>query len=156
LRDDYPNLEILLVEDRSTDATPAIADRLASEDSRLHVLHVTDLPEGWLGKVHAMQRGREAASGDWILFSDADVHVTPGTMRRAIAYCQARNLDHLAVLPELWSSTFLLDTMLASFIRILCISCRIWAVEKPDTRAAGGVGAFNLIRATALDRAGGL
>src|SRR5262249_7674179 len=93
--------------------------------------------------------------GEWLLFSDADVHVSPGTMRRAIAWCEQRGLDHLAVLPELWSSTFLLDTMLAAFIRVLCLSCRVWGVENPNSRAPIGVGAFNLVRRSALERAGG-
>lgn len=155
LRDDYPNLEVLLIDDRSTDDTGAIVDRLAAADPRVRVLHVRELPAGWLGKVHALQRGTEMATGDWLLYSDADLSVKPGTLRRAVAYALERNLDHLAVFPELWHSTFLLDTVLATFVRVLCVAGRLWAVENPRSSASVGVGAFNLVRRSAFEKTPG-
>jgi cellulose synthase/poly-beta-1,6-N-acetylglucosamine synthase-like glycosyltransferase len=86
LADDYPALELIVVDDRSTDSTPEIVDRLAAEDPRLRVVHVEELPEGWLGKVYAMSRGLAAAGGEWVLFSDADVRVKPGTLGRAMSW----------------------------------------------------------------------
>jgi glycosyltransferase involved in cell wall biosynthesis len=153
--DGYPDLEIVLVDDRSTDGTAEIIDRAAAADARVRAVHIRELPAGWLGKVHALQRGVEAATGEWLLFSDADVHWGPGTLCRCMAYTLQRGFDYLALFPELWRSTFLLDVLLASFVRVLCVAGRLWAVEDPHSSAAAGAGAFSLVRREALERAGG-
>ena len=76
----YPSLEVIAIDDRSTDDTGALIDRAAAADPRVVAVHVTELPDGWLGKVHAMARGLERATGEWVLLSDADVHVEPGAL----------------------------------------------------------------------------
>src|SRR5271156_645521 len=70
---DYPSLEIIAVDDRSKDATGKILDDFAAHCPRLRVVHVTALPPLWLGKPHALQKGYEQSTGDWLLFTDADV-----------------------------------------------------------------------------------
>ncbi len=100
LEETYPDLELILVNDRSTDATGSIADTLARVEPRIQVVHVGLLPEGWLGKVHAMQRGYERASGEWVLFSDADIHLAPGVLEQVLAYAEQERCDHVCVLPE--------------------------------------------------------
>ncbi|MBU0617570.1 MAG: glycosyltransferase family 2 protein [Planctomycetes bacterium] len=155
LNDGYPNLEIILIDDRSDDGTGEIIDRLAAADSRVHALHITELPEGWLGKVHALHRGVETATGDWLLFSDADVHIEPDTLSRSVAYCLERKLDLLAVLPEFWPRTFLLACVFASFVRQICLAARMWAVDDPRSTAFVGVGAYTLVRREAFERTGG-
>ncbi len=155
LQDDYPNLEIVLIDDRSGDGTGEIIDRLAANDPRVHVLHIRELPADWLGKVHALQRGYEASSGEWLLFTDADVHWVPGTLRRSVAHALARGLDHVAVIPELWRAAFLLDVLLATFVRLMCLLGRLWAAGDPRSTAAAGVGAFNLVRRAAFERTPG-
>jgi glycosyltransferase involved in cell wall biosynthesis len=81
LSEGYPALEVVLVDDRSVDDTGAQARALAANDARLTVSRVDELPDGWLGKVNALRQGLSVARGEWFLFSDADVHIAPGTMQ---------------------------------------------------------------------------
>ncbi|MCX7426812.1 MAG: glycosyltransferase family 2 protein [Planctomycetia bacterium] len=152
---DYPDLEIVLIDDRSEDDTGRIVDRIAAEDARVRPIHVTELPDGWLGKVHALARGVEAAGGEWVLFTDADVHMAPTTLRRAVAHAERHALDQLAVAPEMWPNGWLLDAMISLFLRVFCVGMRVWAVGDPRSRAFIGVGAFNLVRRSALERTPG-
>ena len=156
LAQDYDEIEIVLVDDRSTDETGEIIDRLAAGDARARVVHVTELPDGWLGKVNALRRGAAECSGEYLLLTDADVHFEPRAVRRAIAYCCARELDHLAALPTLWPRSLLLDAVLGQSIRQLMCGARAWLVKDPASSAAVGIGAFNLLRREALEQAGGL
>jgi len=156
LAEGYPALEVLLVDDRSTDGTGALVDRLAAEDSRVRAVHVTSLPPGWLGKVHALREGVALASGEWILFSDADVHLAPGALQRAIAFAEAHHLDQLAVLPELMPVGWVVDAALASFSRTGLVMGRVWRISDPRSSVGGNVGAFSLFRRSALERTPGL
>jgi glycosyltransferase involved in cell wall biosynthesis len=156
LANTYPELELVLVDDRSTDATGALADRFAQTEPRLQVVHVEQLPEGWLGKVHALQRGLERASGEWLLFSDADVHLAPKTLERILAFAEHERLDHVTVFPQFTCSGFLLQLTLVSMFRMVCVRTRMWEVSDPNSPASLGIGAFNLVRRSALERTPGL
>lgn len=155
LSQDYPDLEFVLINDRSADATGEIIERLATSDARVRALHIARLPEGWLGKVNALNTGVRESSGEWLLFIDADVHLAPTTIRDAIAYCIARDREHLALLPTFNPASFWLDVALASFMRLGIIGSRPWAIENPRSRASIGVGAFNLVKRAALERTPG-
>lgn len=152
---DYPDLQIIVVDDRSDDATGEIIDRAAGRDARVQTVHVTELPDGWLGKVHALSVGAARAEGEWLLLTDADVHLRADALRRAVAFAEARGLDHLAVLPRLETSSLLVEAMVAAFLRIFPVAMKVWAVSDPKSRAFIGVGAFNLVRRAALDQTQG-
>jgi len=156
LKETYPEIELILVNDRSTDATGAVANAFARTEPRLQVVHVDTLPEGWLGKVHAMQRGYERVSGEWVLFSDADIHLEPGVLERVVAYAEREQRDHVCILPTVTCSGPVLQATLSTFFRMLCVGARLWAVPDPRSSAAIGVGAFNLVRRAALARTPGL
>ncbi|MBX3185393.1 MAG: glycosyltransferase [Labilithrix sp.] len=155
LASDYPDLELIVVDDRSRDATGEIVDRLADGDRRVAPLHITTLPPGWLGKVHAMHRACEIATGEWILFSDADVHLEASALRRAVAHCEAKGLDHLAAFPHVWSSGLWIDAALTALLRLLVHAGRLWAISDPKSSATVGGGTFNLVRRELFDRIGG-
>src|SRR5713226_4172183 len=103
---DYPNLEVIAVNDRSRDTTPRILDEFAAGHSRLRVVHITELPSGWLGKPYALQKAYEASTGDLLLFTDADVRFKPDVLRRAITLAKQRNLDHLTLFGEIEMAGF--------------------------------------------------
>ena len=155
LRQDYPDLEIILVNDRSTDGTGAIIDRLAKSDSRIRAVHVHTLPDGWLGKVHALQCGVAKANGDWLLLTDADVHFAPTTLRRALAYVWNCAADHLALIPRTIQKSFWLDVVVQAFGLLFLIATRAGGVNQPGSKSYVGIGAFNLVKADTFRRTPG-
>ncbi|MCK4666561.1 glycosyltransferase [Candidatus Dependentiae bacterium] len=155
LKEDYPNLELIIINDRSTDCTGEIIDRIALEDKRIKALTITELPKGWLGKVHAQQKGLEQAKGEYLLFSDADVHYEPGTLKKIIAYCEANFVDHLSAIPELWAPNFIVEVIYTIFGRLFLAGLQAWKVNNPKSRAYIGVGAFNLVRRESFERTEG-
>lgn len=152
---DYTDLEIIAVDDRSTDGTGAIMDRLAAEDVRLQVVHVTELPAGWLGKNHAMHLGGQAATGEFLLFTDADVHLDRSVLRRAVGYAQSHTLDHLVLFPEVVLKGFWETVSVWFFGVMFSMTFRPWRLADPNNDSFIGVGAFNLVRAEVYRRAGG-
>ena len=151
---DYPNYEVVAVNDRSRDRTGEIMDRLAAQDSRLRVLHLTELPSGWLGKTHAMWKAAQQAQGEWLLFTDADVSFRPDVLRRALAYALAERADHLVVIPTPLLFTVGERMMLAFFQSLFFFGHRPWKVADPKARDHMGVGAFNLVRRSAYEGMG--
>ena len=152
---DYPALEIILVDDRSTDGTAEVIDRLAKADSRIRAVHVTSLPAGWLGKVHALQRGVEMARGEWLLFTDADIHFSEGALRRAIAVAIGQGADHLTLIPRTVQTGFWLAVAVRAFGLLFLLTTRAASVNRPGSNAFVGIGAFNLVKAETFRRTAG-
>ena len=155
LAQDLPDLEVVAVDDRSTDGTGAILDGLAGEDGRLAVVHLTELPRGWLGKNHACHAGGLRARGDWILFTDGDVVFAPGALPRALAHARALGVGHLVAVPRfvapgLWERAFV-----TFFAALGSTAFRVFELSRPGTRGFVGVGAFNLVRRDAYRSVGG-
>lgn len=155
LAQDYPSFEVVAVDDRSTDGTGAILDRLAEGRERLGVVHQTELPPGWLGKNHALHRGAALATGELLLFTDADIMMRPDALRRAVSLMAVRGVDHLAVAPRLHTggpwATMALNTFLIVFFTVF----RPWKARDPESRHHVGIGAFNLVSAAAYRAIGG-
>jgi cellulose synthase/poly-beta-1,6-N-acetylglucosamine synthase-like glycosyltransferase len=155
LRLDYPDYELIVVNDRSEDATGAILAQMSAHEPRLRVIQVTELPAGWLGKNHALWAGARAAAGDLLLFSDADIVMEPTVLSRAVSYLLEQRADHLAVTPVLAMPSLFLDMFGASFILFFCMFARPWKARDPKSRSHIGIGAFNLVRSAAYWQAGG-
>lgn len=154
---DYDNYEVIAVNDRSTDHTGEIMDRVAASPAahgRLRVVHVTELPPGWLGKTHAMWSAGLQAGGDWLLFTDADVLFKPEVLRRALAYAESENADHVVVFPRIIMKRPGEKMMIAFFQTLFTFGHRPWRVADPETKDHMGVGAFNLVRRTAYEAVG--
>jgi cellulose synthase/poly-beta-1,6-N-acetylglucosamine synthase-like glycosyltransferase len=152
---DYGNLEIDVVDDRSTDRTGEILDRMATADPRLRIVHIRELPPGWLGKNHALWLGAGKATGEFLLFTDADVVMDPSALRRAIGAMVADRLDHLTATPDIERPSLLFEMFIGAFSLFFALFTKPWKVKDPDSPSHVGIGAFNLVRASAYRAAGG-
>ncbi len=152
---DYDNLEIDVVDDRSTDRTGEILDRMATAEPRLRIVHVRDLPPGWLGKNHALWLGAEKATGEYLLFTDADVVMDPSTLRRAMSIMVSDGLDHMTASPQIEQRGLLFEMFIGVFSLFFAIFVKPWKVKDPKSPRHVGIGAFNLVRAEAYRAAGG-
>ena len=154
---DYPNYEIIAIDDRSTDRTGEIMERIAASPQAhgcLKVIHVDSLPTGCLGKTHAMWTAGKQATGDWLLFTDADVLFKPDALRRALAYAEGEPADHVVLFPRMIMKNPGEKMMIAFFQTLFVFGHRPWKVADPDTQDHMGVGAFNFIRRRVYEAVG--
>jgi len=154
LAQDYPDLEVIAVDDRSADGTGALLHEVAARERRLVVLRVDDLPAGWLGKNHALWRGAEQARGEWLLFTDADVVFAPDALRRAVGYALEQGLDHLTLAPRLIAHGIFLRAFVAFFGYAFITLWGAYLANDPKSKRGVGIGAFNLVRRDAYERIG--
>jgi hypothetical protein len=154
LSSDYPNLEVIVLDDRSSDGTGDIARRVAAGDARVRVLRIDTLPDGWLGKVHALDQGMRVARGEWVVMSDADVVMSPRTLGLAMA--KANDADFLALLPHFEHGSLALDALVHDFIRVVTPFADAPRIADPTSSLVVGGGIFNLVRRSAYDKTPGL
>jgi glycosyltransferase involved in cell wall biosynthesis len=162
---DYDKYEVIAVNDRSTDRTGEIMERVLknprfSQKTRemghpvLRIIHHDRLPVGWLGKTHAMWTATSEATGDWLLFTDADVLFKPDSLRRALAYAEAEPADHVVLFPQMIMKRPGEYMMIAFFQTMFVFGHRPWKVADPKAKDHMGVGAFNLIRRSVYEAVG--
>ncbi len=120
----------------------------------LKVIRIAELPAGWMGKPHAMWSAANQATGEWLLFTDADVLFKPDSVRRALAYAEAEAADHLVLFPRMIMKRPGEKMMIAFFQTLFVFGHRPWKVADPKTKDHIGVGAFNLIRRKVYDAVG--
>lgn len=152
---DYPDLEIVVVNDRSTDSTGAVLSSMASTHPHLKVITLDALPAGWLGKNYALHRGAAGAIGELLLFTDADVLFEPSSLRRAVRFLIERKLDFLTASPRVIVRSAPLGMFIVAFGFFFTMYARPWRATKPSPKAHVGIGAFNLVRSELYRRAGG-
>ena len=145
--------DFIVVDDRSTDRTSEILQRLAKEDARVQVKRVDVLPEGWLGKCHACHVGAGAATGEWILFTDADCWLKPDVIARALRVAERDQADHVTMA----AGTVLSSAAARAWYLLFLTSLGGWFanVNRDQPKSHVGIGAFNLVRAAAYRQCGG-
>ena len=146
LHQNYGNLEIIVVDDRSTDRTAEILDRMTHSYPNFRVFHIAELPKGWLGKNYALYAGAQYATGDYLLFTDADVVMNPSTVRKAINYMLENQLDHIAVGPEVKMPGIFLNMFALAFTIFFSMYAQPWKAKNFRSSKYVGMGAFNLVR----------
>jgi len=151
---DYPALEVIAVNDRSSDRTGPILNDAKERDPRLKVVNITELPPGWLGKPHALQRGYEASSGEWLLFTDADVCFGADAIRRAVSVIHTKRLDHLTLMTNVEMHGFWEKTVLTFFGFGFHLATNPGGVSDPQSRAYVGIGAFQMVKRAAYQASG--
>lgn len=151
---DYPDVQVIVVDDRSSDRTPEILRTLAAEDSRLTVIAGSEPPAGWLGKPHALYLGAAAADGELLLFADADVRYDPRALREAVTVLAQRRLDLLAFFPRFDNRGFW-ENVLLPFLAVAVFLGFGFLVLLRRVPLAMGAGAGNLVRRRAYDAIGG-
>jgi len=151
----YPNLEILVVDDRSTDGTAAVARRFAAADPRVRVVTVEDLPPGWTGKTHALHVAASQARGPWLWFLDADTRHEPENLSIVMEYARARGAALASLIPEMRCETFWEDVVQPLAGVVLMQSFPLFRVNNDRSRVAFANGQYILIRRDAYDAAGG-
>ncbi|CAG0930428.1 chlorobactene glucosyltransferase [Thermoflexales bacterium] len=150
LGQDYPDFEVIVLDDESTDGTGEILRRLAPEEARLRVIQGLPLPAGWLGKNWACHQLAQAATGDYLLFTDADTRHTSTMLRDAIAAALATQADLLSGLPrqevKTWSEQLLVPLLAWSFMAFIPLAL---AERLPAAFLSISIGQFLLFRRSA-------
>ncbi|NOV04645.1 glycosyltransferase [Paenibacillus planticolens] len=162
LSQNYPRLEIIAVNDRSRDATGVQLEELRkwSEGKKdmhikLQIIHITRLPEGWLGKNHALYQGYLQARGQYLLFTDADIIFDPGTITDAVAYMKENDVHHLTLTPNMIARSPLLKGFVHFFLFSFSLFVRPWRANVDNSRGPGiGIGAFNMVSRNAYEAIG--
>lgn len=144
---EYPDLEVVVVNDRSSDKTAEILTRLEKRFPSLKIYHVSELPEGWVGKNHALHLGASDATSGWILFTDADVTLHPKAIRKAVSFGEGHRLDHLTCTPGSTGGTWAAKGLLCQFATFLLLYFH--------RQGTVGIGAFNMVRTSIYQQIGG-
>ncbi len=155
LRQAYPDLEVVAINDRSDDGTGDIIDRLSREFERLRAVHIEHLPDDWVGKTHAFKVGYEHADGEWVLLTDADVSYEPGALRSLVAVALHEGLDQMSCFPAVQTNGFLHEVAFDGWITAVVGAQNLAGVRDPESNEYFALGAFNLLRRKVFDQTEG-
>jgi len=152
---DYPNFEVIVLDDRSTDSTPLILNGLASRHSRLKVIHGSDLPPDWAGKPHALCQAAKFARGQWLCFIDADTFIAPNTLSACYVKAIETKADLFTIMTRQIMGTFWERVIMPLVMTALSVGFSPRKVNDPNRRDAIANGQFIMIRRSVYDAIGG-
>lgn len=155
LASDYPHLEVILANDRSTDSTAEIAAAIAKDDARLRIVSIDSVPEGWLGKTNAMTQAANLATGEFLIFTDGDIQFSPDAIRLAMRYSLDRKLDHFCLFPSMETQGWSECVLVSFFAMLFAFGTQPWLRSLRFPGAYYGIGAFNMVRRSSYDAVGG-
>jgi chlorobactene glucosyltransferase len=166
LAQDYPNLEVIVLDDRSTDATPEILRQLAMESDSLlsalkeqapsfQIIHGTDLPQGWAGKPHALFQASAAARGEWLCFVDADTFLSPATLSSCYSKARETDADMFTIMTFQILGSFWEKVIMPIVMTALSVGFSPRKVNDPKTKDAIANGQFILIKRCVYEAIGG-
>jgi chlorobactene glucosyltransferase len=152
LAQDYPDLEVVVVEDGSTDRTAAVIDARAP---RVRRIDPPALPDGWVGKNWACWTGAHATDGEWLLFLDADVRTHPAAVRTTMDWAEREGADLATIGPRVEMKGFWERVVLPFYVQMVLTYFRAPHVNRPNSRAALANGQYWLVRRTTYEALGG-
>jgi chlorobactene glucosyltransferase len=155
LNQDYPNFEVIVLDDRSTDSTPDILADIASCDSRLHLINGSDLPEGWAGKPHALYQASASARGEWLCFIDADTFLEPETLSSCYIKAIETEADMFTIMTFQILGSFWEKAVMPLVMAALSVGFSPRKVNDPRTKDAIANGQFIMIKRSVYDAIGG-
>lgn len=155
LEQDYPNLEVIVLDDRSTDATLTLLKDIASRDSRLLPISGSDLPAGWAGKPHALYQTVSVARGEWLCFVDADTFLAPNALSSVFAKALETEADLFTVMTRQILGSFWERTVMPLVMTALSVGFSPRKVNDPQRRDAVANGQFIFIKRSVYDLVGG-
>ena len=155
LAQDYPNIEVIVLDDRSTDSTLTQLKEIASRDSRLLPISGSDLPEGWAGKPHALFQASAVARGEWLCFVDSDTFLNPDAISSCYAKALETKADLFTTLTQQVLGSFWEKVVMPLVMTALSVGFSPRKVNDPKRRDAIANGQFILIRRTVYDAVGG-
>jgi chlorobactene glucosyltransferase len=155
LNQDYPNLEVIVLDDRSMDSTNEILRQLAAQNDKLHVINGSDLPEGWAGKPYALYHASASARGEWLCFIDADTFLEPETLSSCYNKAIETKADMFTIMTFQILGSFWEKTVMPLVMTALSVGFSPRKVNDPTTKDAIANGQFIMIKRSVYDAIGG-
>jgi len=147
--------EIIVVDDQSRDGTRRILERLAEEVPTLRTVQIESLPRGWTGKNYALHIGAQRATGEWLLFTDADTRHQPGSLTAMLERAKKENADLLSLSPgqevRTWWEKSVIPLVYVEAAKLYPYE----EVSRPDSKEAAANGQYILIRKEVYENVGG-